>query len=203
MLRLLKGKASDRKLRLFGCACVRRVWHLLTDERDRQAVDVAERYADRLATRKELRACRSMAFNSASRSGALAAWHITREATWDAAWQGALFSSNIFDPDGVTFVTFSNRIGEGYHQCLLLRCVFGNPFCQSAVLDPAWLVWGNGTVSQLAQAIYDDRAFDRMPILADALEEAGCADADILGHCRGPDPHVRGCWVIDLLLGKE
>jgi hypothetical protein len=55
----------------------------------------------------------------------------------------------------------------------------------------------------LAQAIYDDRAFDRLPILADALEEAGCDTADILAHCRGPGPHVRGCWVVDLILGKQ
>ena len=58
------------------------------------------------------------------------------------------------------------------------------------------------TVVQLAQSIYDDRAFDRLPILADALEEAGCTDAAILDHCRGPGPHVRGCWAVDLLLGK-
>ena len=56
---------------------------------------------------------------------------------------------------------------------------------------------------KLAQGIYDDRAFDRMPVLADALEEAGCYDADILAHCRQPGEHVRGCWVVDLLLGKE
>ena len=60
-----------------------------------------------------------------------------------------------------------------------------------------------GTISNLAQSIYTDRAFERMPILADALEEAGCNDAAILGHCRGPGPHVRGCWVVDFLLGKQ
>jgi hypothetical protein len=58
-------------------------------------------------------------------------------------------------------------------------------------------------VDRLASHIYDSRAFDRLPILADALEEAGCKDAEILAHCRGPGPHVRGCWVVDLVLGKE
>jgi hypothetical protein len=58
-------------------------------------------------------------------------------------------------------------------------------------------------VVKLAQAVYDERAYDRLPVLADALEDAGCHDADILTHCRGPGPHVRGCWLIDLLLGKE
>jgi hypothetical protein len=58
-------------------------------------------------------------------------------------------------------------------------------------------------VRTLAVGIYKETAFDRFPILADALEDAGCDNADILNHCRGPGPHVRGCWVIDLLLGKE
>ena len=63
--------------------------------------------------------------------------------------------------------------------------------------------WRTSNVTALAQAIYDDRAFDRLPILADALEDAGCTDADILNHCRQPGEHVRGCWVVDLVLGKE
>ena len=70
-------------------------------------------------------------------------------------------------------------------------------------MDPAWLAWNGGTVRKLAEAIYDERAFDRLPVLADALEEAGCADEGVLRHCRGGGPHVRGCWVIDLILGKE
>ncbi len=81
----------------------------------------------------------------------------------------------------------------------LILCVLGNPFRPVAV-DPAWQ---SSTVISLAQAIYDDRGFDRMPILADALEEAGCTNADVLDHCRGAGPHVRGCWVVDLLLGKQ
>jgi len=84
----------------------------------------------------------------------------------------------------------------------LCDCVFGDPFRFVAV-DGNWLKWNDATVPHIAQAIYDDRAFDRLPVLADALEEAGCTDAAILDHCRGPVPHVRGCWVVDLLLGKE
>ncbi len=68
--------------------------------------------------------------------------------------------------------------------------------------DPAWQAWNDGTVRKLAQLIYDDRAFDRLPLLADALEDAGCTDATILSHCREPGEHVKGCWVVDLLLGK-
>jgi hypothetical protein len=84
----------------------------------------------------------------------------------------------------------------------LFRDIFG-VFDRALTCDPSWRDWNNGTVVKLAQAIYDDRAFDRLPILADALEDAGCNNAEILEHCRGPGPHVRGCWVIDLLLSKQ
>ncbi len=84
----------------------------------------------------------------------------------------------------------------------LLRDVFGNPF-RPATVSAAWLAWNGGTVPRLAQGIYDERAFERMPVLADALEEAGCTDADVLEHCRRQEVHVRGCWLLDALLGKE
>jgi hypothetical protein len=83
-------------------------------------------------------------------------------------------------------------------QCHLLRCIlrpFGSP-----TPDPAWLT---STVVALARGIYDDRAFDRLPILADALQDAGCDNADVLDHCRTPGPHARGCWVVDMILGKQ
>ncbi len=70
-------------------------------------------------------------------------------------------------------------------------------------MKPAWLRWNSGIVSKLSQNVYDSCTFDHLPILADALEEAGCTDSAILDHCRGPGPHVRGCWVVDLLLGKQ
>ncbi len=80
----------------------------------------------------------------------------------------------------------------------LIRDIFGNPF-RPVVANPAWLT---PTVVSIASAIYAERAFDRLPILADALEEAGCADADLLLHGRQPGEHVRGCWAVDLVLGK-
>jgi hypothetical protein len=90
----------------------------------------------------------------------------------------------------------------------LLRDIFGNPF-RPLIVEPSWLTWNGGTVLKLAQVIYDERllpdcslAPDRLAILADALEGAGCDNTDILDHCRGPGPHVRGCWVVDLLLSK-
>lgn len=85
--------------------------------------------------------------------------------------------------------------------CPLLREMF-NPF-HSDYIDPYWIKWNEGTVSKLAQGIYKDNFWPDMPILADALEEAGCNDESILAHCRGQINHVRGCWVVDLLLGKK
>jgi hypothetical protein len=87
-------------------------------------------------------------------------------------------------------------------QCTLLRCIFGNPF-RPVTLNPTVLTWNGGTVPRMAQAIYDDRRFSDLPILADALEEAGCDNPDILAHCRSEGPHVRGCWVVDMILGKS
>ena len=81
----------------------------------------------------------------------------------------------------------------------LIRCIFGNPFRPVAV-DPRWR---SADAVALARGIYDDRAFDRLPLLADVLMDAGCDNTDILDHCRGEGPHVRGCWVVDLVLGKE
>ena len=68
-------------------------------------------------------------------------------------------------------------------------------------IQPGWLAWSDGLAPKLAQTIYEQRAFDRLPILADALTDAGCQDESILTHLRGPGPHVRGCWVVDLVLG--
>lgn len=83
----------------------------------------------------------------------------------------------------------------------LLREIIGNPF-QPITIDPAMRTWNAGCVERLAHAIYDERAFERLPILADALEEAGCDLAALLDHLRGPGPHFRGCWALDAVLGR-
>ena len=87
---------------------------------------------------------------------------------------------------------------ESAAQAHLLRDIVGNPFRQVRFVPN----WRSPVVTTLADLIYAERVFDRMPILADALEEAGCDDPDILAHCRGDGPHVRGCWVVDLVLGR-
>jgi len=84
----------------------------------------------------------------------------------------------------------------------LWRDIFGPLPFRPVAVDPAWLAWNGGTVPAIACRVYAERAFHDLPILADALEDAGCANADILAHCRGGGEHVRGCWVVDLLLGK-
>jgi hypothetical protein len=84
----------------------------------------------------------------------------------------------------------------------LLRDLFGNPF-RRVTVEERWLTWSDGAVTHLARSAYDEGSLQALPILGDALEEAGCTDADILNHCRQPGEHVRGCWVLDLLLGKE
>jgi hypothetical protein len=216
MLEFLRGRASDRKLRLFAAACCRRIWLLLTDERSRRAVEIAERYADGQASDAEVDAAYEAAFavfkaakdcdsyygvtNSTKQAASFAAaWTLhpapDDDFPWFVAWSAA---------DGRRLTPTGSGITEHDAQHHLLRDLF-----RPVTLDPAWLTWHGGTVPALAQAIYDDRHLPsghldhhRLAILADALEDAGCTDQDILVHCRGPGPHVRGCWVIDSLLGK-
>jgi hypothetical protein len=87
------------------------------------------------------------------------------------------------------------RIAQGP----LLRDIVGNPF-RPVAFDPDWR---SETAITLATGIYAERAFDRLPILADALEESGCDHPDVLAHCRDPGPHARGCWVVDLVLNTS
>jgi hypothetical protein len=93
-------------------------------------------------------------------------------------------------------------INERRAQAALLHCLFGNPF-RPVTLDPSWLKWNDGTVRRIAEGIYEQRAFGRLPILHDALLDAGCDNEQLLAHLRAPGPHVRGCWALDLLLGKQ
>jgi hypothetical protein len=98
---------------------------------------------------------------------------------------------------------FTNELSaESRLQATLLRDVVGNPF-QPCTIDPAWLEWNDGTIARLASSIYQERRFGDVPILADALEDAGCRDDEFLSHCRGGGPHIRGCWVIDSLSGRK
>ena len=194
MLEFLRDKPSDRKLRLFACACCRRVWHVLTDERSRTAVGLVEQLADGTVEQNVLQ---NVLKGPNQPRGPIAALCM-REA-WDAAEMAALFTAGL-----VLHVPPSDGSYEAERtaQCSLIRDIFGNPI-RPAYLHTHRLRKNKGRTLNIAHTIYDNRAFDRLPILADALEDAGCDNADMLAHCRQPGEHVRGCWVIDLLLGKK
>jgi hypothetical protein len=189
MLDFLRGRTSDRKLRLFAAACSRRVWRWI-NELGRAAVEAAEAYADGRISPEELRAAR-LACRSA---GENAAWYAAASDAFKAAGNAARSARS-----GVARLNPSGMAAEQSAQAMLLRDIVGNPF--HPIL--ANREWRGRRGLTLARTIYDQRAFERMPALADALERDECTDEAILAHCREPGEHVRGCWVLDLLLGKE
>jgi hypothetical protein len=215
MLEYLRGKVSDRKLRLFAVACCHRPYYQVADERQRKAVQLAERMADEDVNEDELKIV-----------------HQAAHELWEAAWAASLAAQqeaprgtpeveSLVDADMATAAGWAilenaweaayqvtgvewdeEHADEPAHQLALLRDIFGNPF-RPVAIDHSSLSWNDGTVVKLAEAIYEDQTFDGLPVLADALQEAGCHDTDIIGHCRHPGPHVRGCWVVDHLLTKQ
>jgi hypothetical protein len=232
MLAWLGDKASGRKLRLFAVACIRAALGAPLAEGEtayhalrvgRRLLATCERHADGAAGDRELAASRAEA------EAVLGSPHAAEESfDWEVRCalraagpaeglpaQLALLRAEYADywAGMWTFYGGTGEVWQQYHdetlgrislqQCQLLREFVGNPFRPPSRLNPAWLAWEAGAVPKLAAAIYEERAFDRLPILADALEEAGCAEADLLAHLRGPGPHVRGCWALDLPLGKS
>jgi hypothetical protein len=202
--------ASDRKARLFAVACARRYLHLTPDSSVGQAVDVAEQFADGLVGDAE----RSNALNAAEPPPTVREWprieslayYVLARHAMEAAWKvpGLVVQVLMGRAGG-----FGARDGQANREDAdtihsgIIRDIFVWPFRPTPAVDPSWLAWNGGTVAKLAAAIYDARRFADLPILADALEDAGCADAAILGHCRGGGEHVRGCWVVDLLAGRQ
>jgi hypothetical protein len=233
LLAAMRGRASIRKLRLFAVACCRRVWQLIFDPTIRCAVEVAERFADGLATESEREAV-------ACRAGRTPVFHMfapppprppealvapDQHAAWAAVYAYASgYTSEEPDAHAATAAgqaalavraqrsgvrglgSIDDSLIPDAHECAaqahLMRDIFGNPF-HLIVIDPSWLAWREGVVARLATAIYEERRFAEMPILADALEDAGCTESSILAHCREGKAHVRGCWVVDLLLSKS
>jgi hypothetical protein len=216
------GRASERKLRLFAVACCRRIWHLLTDERSRNTVEMVEQYADERATVQELNtaltgATQAMRFADAADPGwspdywaasaAVKAAGDAEAATGtadDAAY--AVHASAGSSSDSSASSMWAT---ECQAQADLLRDLFGDAF-RYPVLHRSWLRWNDRTVVRIAQAIHDDRRLPEgnldngyLAILADALEEAGCTDAELLGHLRAGGTHVRGCFALDAILVKS
>ncbi len=212
MLALIQGKISDRKLRLFACACCRRVVPLLSDPELVRTLEVAERSIEQQASVEECRAASKSVFDHYNRTnpgGGGSSIDLV------VAWAAALRPTGEYPLDYAGYV-FENacRLGgrwivgqplsdeqqrERAIQAALLRDVVGNPFRPVAFPSE----WRTDTAVSLARQMYDSREFSAMPILADALQDAGCDNDEVLSHCRTDGPHVRGCWVVDLVLEKE
>jgi hypothetical protein len=213
MLEFLPEDLSHRKLQLFECACCRRIWNLIPPYH-RRTVEVSERFADGLATETEL----------------VQSYQITRDTPADhegdfdptaegddydpfvVPWPSQAAGATAFTPGGwdeqdasfwAAALAAWTRPRQVYTeernaQAHLLRCIFGNPF-RPIQFKPEWRT---ATVKNLAETIYNERTFDCLAILADAVEEGGCTSGAILDHCREPGPHFRGCWPLDLILGR-
>lgn len=205
MLYFLAGLGSERKLRLYLHACLLRT--LQCDEYFTQVLAVGERLAEGRASEEDRQRVLPLVSDyhthhfpsvAAIVSPLTVSWLY-----WGAETAARDVASSFFPTDDPS--TWNEAEWESHFnaevstQCDLLRDIFGNPFRPTGV-DLRWLT---PTVVALANGIYAERAFDRLPILADSLEEAGCDHAGILNHCRGDGPHVRGCWVVDLLLRKS
>ena len=186
----------DRIVRLREyLACCRRAVSLVATQHSLNRIVIAEQVADGLVGEPQ----RAEAEQLRTEEYDVAAWALQPDPFRAAS------AANYFSARTVRLGSKGNRqtrkvawFNEMVVQGILLRDIFGNPF-RPVALEPAWLT---STVLALASGIYEERAFDRLPILADALMDAGCDHADILDHCRGDGPHVRGCWVVDLILGK-
>ncbi len=202
----VQRRENARKMRLFGCACCRRLGGLLADARSLAAVEVAERFADGAVTRAALDAARAAARAAVSDLG-------QPEYRWEPdGWAANAAEMVVHGTGKIYFQLAATRAAEAIGQSgvrtnaaeralqlALLRDIFGKPF-RPVTFAPDWRT---DTAVSLARGMYDSRDFSAMPILADALQDAGCDSAGVLNHCRVPGEHVRGCWVVDLVLGKE
>jgi hypothetical protein len=213
LLEFLRGKASDRCLRLFCAACCRRVWHLLVDEQSRAAVEIVERFADGQATDNELEAAKSNAWEFSNHTVhnddrffelAQDALDAADAPAWAAEWHEAYPVRVVVATQRALGTSESNVHAD------LLRCIFGNPFSLMLIIPPTWVTWRDGTVANLARAAYDERELPsghldavRLAILADATEDTGCKNQQFLEALREKAPRYRGFFALDLVLGKR
>lgn len=190
-----------RKWRCFLAACGRRIAPLLGDHQRRaRLINFAEPFADQPPTEDARRTViQWFAGERRSIQSVRLLWGLTAPLAAaagelrNAAGYGARMTVPKPERDSAERAA---RNAEKAAQCALIRDILGNPF-RPVAFEPSWRT---DTVEALARGIYQGEAFDGMPVLADALEEAGCDDAEIIAHCREPGVHVRGCWVVDLIL---
>jgi hypothetical protein len=224
----LSGKITERKARLFAVACCRRIWSFLGDE-SKQAVELAERFADGLSTREELiddfgtlqmpsAPPRERTDKAEVRAAGLArdAARFAASNKEFSAWMWEAFLPSYYAAVAVAWsvVGGAKRSSEAAQwaaawsqvesaeyreQLRLLRDLLGPMPFGSVNIEESWR---KPQVISAARHIYEERAFEQMPELAKALESVGCTDGEILSHCRGSEAHVRGCWILDLILGK-
>jgi hypothetical protein len=195
------GLVSDRKLRLAACACCRRVWHLLHDESFRRLIEVNELYAEGSATQVELQTVWQKAADRYPR-------FISLPPLYSNAVEAVLGLRHWLDVGRLSSLgsAIRNELSESYvepemiAQCELIRDILGPVLFNPIGISPRLLT---SDALTLAKFIYEESAFDRLPILADALMDAGCESEELLAHCRSEGPHVRGCWAVDLILGKS
>jgi hypothetical protein len=192
----------ERKSRLFGLACCERIRRLITDPRSSSALEILAKYAEGTATLEELGEVFDPALDVTTEL-------MARDYGNLAAFVHAAYAvSEVCHPDelaeavagqAASAAKCAGLLDETRFQVALVHDIFGNPL-RPVLFSHAWRT---DTALSLARMIYDSRDFSPMPILADALQDAGCTNDNVLNHCRGPGPHVRGCWVVDLVLGKE
>jgi hypothetical protein len=233
LLEFLRDRASDRQFRLFMCACCRRFLALLPRKPAhdvrlcKKLVTYGEQFAEGLITWEAMEAALDeREWANVSHDGYLAAL-AARQAVYKEvagcprpmlrgrnliahpASVASEYSRTVIGRLQANDETAKGRtptvkkrtttIAEKRYQIQLLHDLFGNPF-RPVSIHPSWLT---STVVDLTEGIYSERAFDHMPILGDALQEAGCENEDLLKHCQSDGPHVKGCWVVDMILGKS
>jgi hypothetical protein len=218
---LEQQRVSERKWRLFACATVRAIWEQVRLDVCRRAVEQAERYADGLISGDDVmqaqRLAEMAAWPTQEGSAPYTADYVASQAAgrldvatchFYARWVAEMVLQVVMASvrqDGTIKKIERYRAAllkasqMASQQCNLIRDIFNNPF-RPVSLNPTWRT---PTVLSLAQSVYDDRRFGDLPVLADALEEAGCGDAGVLGHLRQECEHARGCWAVDLILGKS
>jgi hypothetical protein len=212
LLAVFRKNTGERKKFLFACACCRCVWHLLPDD-CRRLVDTVERYADGLASASELVSLMDGFDPHEQNFQALAGGSQAAQAVSSLGWRwrfrrfaasyGDLMVDQVSRSAAEALAKSVPWADARQAEAELLRDIVGIPFRPALPLPRFVLAWNDGTVFRIAQGTYEEWASGRLPILADALLDAGCDNEELIGHCRSAGPHVRGCWAVDLVLGKS